>query len=273
MIQTAVLTWFPRSEQLGAAGWKDEATHGAAWLLSSRLLRERFDEVVLHTNVVGKRQLAHIEVTRVVVRERVLSPLLWGVEKLVSCALTEVPHVHVDGDFFWWNVREKHLCAPILYQSPERMSDGYMRLRRAMLYAAEHGRGQPCLPAQATYCAGVSGGADVRRWRRFAEAQVKDALRLQSLPEKVLARAVERGRYVDTDRFLTAANYWYEQHVPTSHFGIRSIDTLIPNQEFHGIDFDHAIRGRRMSTTTLTRIQQRCYNNPISRNLAHYFEV
>ena len=272
MIDTAILTWFPRGATLGDARWKDEATHSAAWLLCVRLLRLQFMHVRLHADAAGAAMLAHVPFTEVVVRERHLDPRLWGVEKLASSMLTEEPHIHVDGDFFWWNVTDEARRAPVLYQCFEPFSRGYGRLRRAMTAASYEGVGSLPVGAGPIVCAGIAGGADVEAVRTFARRQVEAATVLTELQEASTRRVLEAGRYASWDRLLDAANYWFEQYGPVACYGRQRVSALSVRKAFTAPNFDHIVRQSRQRTISLVRIASRAYNTTSTRDLAHHFD-
>jgi hypothetical protein len=238
MIDRAVYTWVTGTPDgaLGDAGWFAPGLHEWSWRCSTALARRAFPDspLRLYTDARGSELLGHLfdEV------EEVFGPEWdrrgWGVAKLLTHSVQSTPYIHLDGDFFLYDMPQRYREAASVVQCHETQR-GYDRplwsLRKHGVFAS---------PSPTVYNVGCLGGCDVERLRRYAS---------EGLATWEEWRAKDFFGELDLPRF---ANYFLEQYRLPFHIPPRDMTFAGPRWCFlrpdcspTGMQYDHAVTNFR----------------------------
>ena len=129
----AVQTFWSAGKSLltDSFGWNLPEYHLMSWALSCITLSRYADEVVLYTDMEGKKILVEqlgLPYTDVVVYENITCPAKhWAYPKIVTYSLQKEPFLHVDGDVYLSKPLSLAICdAPLIAQNKE-IGTGYYR--------------------------------------------------------------------------------------------------------------------------------------------------
>ena len=129
----AVQTFWSAGKSLltDSFGWNLPEYHLMSWALSCVTLKRYADEVVLYTDMEGKKILVEqlgLPYTDVVVYENITCPAKhWAYPKIVTYSLQKEPFLHVDGDVYLSKPLSLAICdAPLIAQNKE-IGTGYYR--------------------------------------------------------------------------------------------------------------------------------------------------
>lgn len=173
MIDRAVLTWISKSEEWSNSNWPHSDIHKWSWKASIELLRKQFSEVVLYTDRYGSKLFEDFNFSDILVSFDSSYPKeLWGIAKLETQSLQVKPFVHVDGDFFLFNLPDKARKSDIVVQSKEYRlgtyyDDCYKFLRK-------HNLCEPFM-SNFVYNAGFIGGNNIEKINKYSVYGCKNA--------------------------------------------------------------------------------------------------